>query len=145
MTMSLDEKQSQITGTHESQDDLHNKRATLNRNETKHNARSEHEEQENEADGINEVYVYVYRLYSSVCTFRSCIGSRTQATNSKEHSQCRSSISLVVRLIHILNFCSDYFFPRRHFAFFFTISTSNIRFIVSNDFFSKIEHFCLHN
>ena len=78
MTMSLDEKQSQITGTHESEDDLHNKRTTLNRNETKYNERSEHKEKENEADGIYEVCIrvcmYIACRYSTVCTFRSCIG-----------------------------------------------------------------------
>lgn len=78
MTMSLDEKQSQITGTHESEDGLHNKRITLNRKETKYNERFEHKEEENEADGIYGVYVFtcmsIACSYSTVCTLRSCIG-----------------------------------------------------------------------
>lgn len=62
MTMSLDEKQSQITGTHESKDDVHNKRSTLNHYVTKYNEYTE-KENENEADVITNVFMYAYRLY----------------------------------------------------------------------------------
>lgn len=110
MTMSLDEKQSQITGTHECGDDVHNKRSALSRNETKYNEYSERVTKRKRMKRM------VYTIRVCLCMHIACCvyfwfvySAQTQAT-SEEHSQRRSCISLVVRLIHILNFCFDYFF-----------------------------------